>query len=118
MTYTVTVDVSQDNGGAAPYNFSLVTFNGAARNDVRTNTGATSTLKSAVGSAGASGNTITLTYTADGTESVLGQDVAIRIFGATTSANYDNFSVDVTVPEPSTALLGGLGLLALLRRRR
>ena len=27
----------------------------------------------------------------------------------------DNFSV---VPEPSAALLGGLGMLALLRRRR
>lgn len=29
----------------------------------------------------------------------------------------DNFSVS-TIPEPSTALLGGIGLLALLRRRR
>ena len=30
---------------------------------------------------------------------------------------YDNLSIQ-TIPEPSTALLGGLGLLALLRRRR
>ena len=28
------------------------------------------------------------------------------------------YSLQTTVPEPSTALLGGLGLLALLRRRR
>jgi hypothetical protein len=33
------------------------------------------------------------------------------------TADADNFSVTV-IPEPSTALLGGLGMLALLRRRR
>jgi uncharacterized protein (TIGR03382 family) len=32
------------------------------------------------------------------------------------SATIDNFGV--VVPEPSAALLGGLGFLALLRRRR
>jgi hypothetical protein len=39
------------------------------------------------------------------------------VFGgdSTMSATIDNFGV---IPEPSTALLGGLGLLALLRRRR
>lgn len=30
----------------------------------------------------------------------------------------DNFRVTATIPEPSAALLGGLGVLALLRRRR
>lgn len=30
----------------------------------------------------------------------------------------DNFKVVAAIPEPSTALLGGLGMLALLRRRR
>ena len=39
------------------------------------------------------------------------------ITNATGSGFYDNFSL-TTVPEPSAALLGGLGLLALLRRRR
>ena len=35
------------------------------------------------------------------------------------SAGLDNVAVSVTaIPEPSAALLGGLGLLALLRRRR
>ena len=35
------------------------------------------------------------------------------------AAGLDNVAVSVTaIPEPSAALLGGLGLLALLRRRR
>jgi hypothetical protein len=117
-TYTVTFQVAQDDGGAAPYSVSLVTFNGAARNDVRTNTGATSTLASLNGDASSSSlETVSLSYTADGTESTLGHDVAIRIFGASTSANYDNFSVSA-IPEPTSALVGGLCLLGLLRRRR
>jgi hypothetical protein len=63
------------------------------------------------------GTSYTFSYTADGLETALGQDVAIRFIGATTSANLDN--VLVTVPEPSAALLvGGLGVLLLLRRRR
>jgi MYXO-CTERM domain-containing protein len=38
---------------------------------------------------------------------------------ATTAAGLDNVAVSVTaIPEPSAALLGGLGMLALLRRRR
>jgi hypothetical protein len=37
----------------------------------------------------------------------------------TTNVNIAGFNAQITaVPEPSTALLGGLGLLALLRRRR
>jgi len=31
---------------------------------------------------------------------------------------FDNFAISGTIPEPSTALLGALGMLALLRRRR
>lgn len=34
------------------------------------------------------------------------------------STRTDNFTINTIIPEPSTALLGGLGLLALLRRRR
>lgn len=37
--------------------------------------------------------------------------------GAYAIANFDNLSVSV-VPEPAAALLGGLGMLGLLRRRR
>jgi uncharacterized protein (TIGR03382 family) len=41
---------------------------------------------------------------------------SIRIMG-NNNQTFDNLSI-TSIPEPSTALLGGLGLLALLRRRR
>jgi uncharacterized protein (TIGR03382 family) len=44
-------------------------------------------------------------------------DVKIVFGGRVTGSLIDNIVV-ATIPEPSTALLGGLGLLALLRRRR
>jgi hypothetical protein len=48
----------------------------------------------------------------------LGKDIAIR-FAHRNGALVDNVSVDISaIPEPSAALLGALGLLALLRRRR
>ena len=50
----------------------------------------------------------------------IGQTLGIKVVssGATNSyANFDEIAVNV-VPEPSAALLGGLGMLALLRRRR
>ena len=37
---------------------------------------------------------------------------------AINSGKVDNFSITATIPEPGAALLGGLGMLALLRRRR
>ena len=36
----------------------------------------------------------------------------------TNSGKVDNFSITATIPEPGAALLGGLGMLCLLRRRR
>lgn len=61
----------------------------------------------------------------------LGQSVSFRLDAQATGANngsitqrrytYDNITLNGSVnvvPEPSAALLGGLGLLALLRRRR
>ncbi len=47
----------------------------------------------------------------------LGLTEGAFVTGNVTSARFDNFSVTV-VPEPSAILLGGFGLLGLLRRRR
>jgi hypothetical protein len=38
--------------------------------------------------------------------------------GFTSTATFENYNRFVVIPEPSAALLGGLGMLALLRRRR
>jgi MYXO-CTERM domain-containing protein len=59
------------------------------------------------------GNTVaTDTFTWDASD-----DMKIVIAGAVDGTLVDNIQVS-TIPEPSAALLGGLGLLALLRRRR
>jgi hypothetical protein len=50
----------------------------------------------------------------------IGQKLGLKVVsdGATNSyGNFDEIAVNV-IPEPSAALLGGLGMLALLRRRR
>jgi hypothetical protein len=44
-------------------------------------------------------------------------DQFISFHANNTAANIDNLSI-TAIPEPSAVLLGGLGLLALLRRRR
>jgi hypothetical protein len=66
--------------------------------------------------------TYTATFT---TTDDLNGDAFSLILGRTTNVSatpfvlYDNVTLDVSVvPEPSAALLGGLGLLALLRRKR
>jgi hypothetical protein len=61
-------------------------------------------------------------YTATGLESQIGQDLRITIWAQNhgeggTHVVFDNVRL-TSIPEPSAALLGGLGLLALLRRRR
>lgn len=65
---------------------------------------------------------ISRTYDATALNAFIGEATKIRI--AVPDANtigdriiFDNVSFSV-IPEPSTALLGGIGLLALLRRRR
>lgn len=65
--------------------------------------------------AGAMANSTTGSYTFTATGSTI--RVAVRGNQGGDSDGVLN-SIGVTVPEPSAALLGGLGLLALLRRRR
>lgn len=66
-----------------------------------------------------SGNTPYVAATTIGTDAVTISSVSLRQGTAANAPGLviDNLSVAI-VPEPSTALLGGLGLLALLRRRR
>ena len=69
--------------------------------------------------------TWSLTYTTGAAPVGLGQDLRIDIVNqGTGTAGITNAQMIVdnlkltAIPEPSTALLGGLGMLALLRRRR
>jgi len=43
--------------------------------------------------------------------------IVLTGYDANTTVEVDNLVIS-TIPEPSAVLLGGLGLLALLRRRR
>ena len=63
-------------------------------------------------------------YTATGLESQIGQNLRITIWGQNhgteggTHVAFDNVRLTATaIPEPSAALLGGIGCLLLLRRR-
>lgn len=135
-TITVSFNVFVDafNGGNN-YAVYLATFNGGTRVDMDDGgpaQGTTALLARAVGAATSEAyQTVSFSYTVGDdmidqngdtvpyNSAVLGHDIAIRFDGQTSAASWDNVSVDITVvPEPSAALLGSLGLLALLRRRR
>ncbi len=135
------LDLSQGATTGTPYFMGLVTFNGASTR-TSTNNGAissstTSILATTAGSATSNGayTTISFSYvvgnivvdnnggTAGGgiawDPALIGQDIALRFYGGTNSAIIDNVTVDITViPEPTATLLGALGMLMLLRRRR
>lgn len=107
FSYTFSIVNVTDNLvlGSATYNFTTPTVTTA-------NTYAVA----------ATGLSVTINY--DNTVgSLVGDTIALRITGAGTVNNFnntawvDNITVNA-VPEPASALLGGLGLLALLRRRR
>lgn len=128
--YTVTFDVVLDGHSAgtagSPYSAGLVTFAGGAnRADMTSGISdqASLVLDSLSGSyTGTTYETLSFSYLtgdiADG--AVIGQDVAVRFGGATSSAIIDNVIVTTElVPAPS-ALPAGLALLGLaaMRRRR
>ena len=112
------------------YNVGLVTFDletPLGRNDVRNNANSTGILAQLTGDLEADYDpepvpvtytTVSFSYVVTGSETQLGDDIAVRIFGQTSHANIDNLVVEI-VPEPgSLALLGLGGLLIGYRRRR
>jgi hypothetical protein len=126
-TYTLTVDIGMatgfaDYGENATAEFQLLSFNGSYNYNV----GAAAT---SVSVKNHNGSLATYNYTLalDGTESFIGDTIAIVLKGnqnGSTNQNvsYDNVRLDFTaapIPEPSSVamLLGGIGALTLLRRR-
>lgn len=115
VTYTVTFDVVVDGSNKGDvYKVGLVTIPpAAARNDSTflitvnkqlVSNGASAILALVNGTAsGATYERKSFSYTADGTEGTLGQDLAVRIEGFTHSANIDNVVVSSTggVSSPS-----------------
>jgi hypothetical protein len=96
-TYTVSFDVVADTV-ATPYNMQFVTFNGGGtRNDVRSDSFVSKVLASRSGNAPGDGSyqTVSFQFTPDPVlhAAVIGQDLALRFKGATTSASIDNINV-------------------------
>lgn len=59
-----------------------------------------------------------LTFSVDGSNNGFTGTNSQLFLGGGNGLSFDNISVVSAVPEPSAALLGGLGVLGLLRRRR
>ena len=136
------VTLSATNVGET-LNLSSVTFSLTATNDNTELFTTTAYLQSSVGGFG-TGNAVISGTGNSATQNVAGTSAASSAsfdlsapafqglstitfqvrFADTTNSNgdlarFDNFTVNGTVvPEPSAAVLGGLGMLALLRRRR
>ncbi len=61
----------------------------------------------------------TYTFTTGASPAGLGSPLRVEIVGSGIQSLFDNISLTAeAIPEPSSALLGGIGLMLLLRRRR
>jgi len=98
-------------GGNYAHTVSLVYFNG---------TDVISIAASGVDSGTAPGNGKGGTYVIPDDSPAIGYQIGLGVVNNSVDwPNIDNFVLSVeSVPEPSTALLGGLGLLALFQRRK
>lgn len=113
QTYTLTVDVGQ---------IDVFTGSIGTLRLYGSTLGAGTAIAELIGIAPTSGTYLlnqTFSYTAPaGGGSFAGQTIGIALMGQSgQQVLFDNVRFNA-IPEPSTALLGGLGALALLRRRR
>ena len=139
-TITLTFDAVTDGSNAGDdIRAAIVLYNGGLLNDFRNEYAGTSAVLAQLVQTNAttsSYQTFSFSYTVgdpvfdnDGATTagvsttwnpaLLGQDIGIRFYNRAGDAIIDNVVVDITaVPEPRAALLGGIALLMLVRRRR
>lgn len=139
-TITLTFDAVTDGSNAGDdIRAAIVLYNGGLLNDYRNEYAGTSAVLAQLVQTNAttsSYQTFSFSYTVgdpvfdnDGATTaglsttwnpaLLGQDIGIRFYNRSGDSIIDNVVVDITaVPEPRAVLLGGIGLLMLLRRRR
>ena len=116
--YTLTVAIGDYNGIVpATWNLGISTSSMAFGSFLSTVSGSGSSLTNDAF------NDFSVTYTANGLETQNGQDLKVTFWasadGVGSNVPFDNVRFTaVAIPEPSAALLGGLGLLLLARRRR
>ena len=127
-TYTLTVNVGMGTGFAnygenATAEFQLVSYDGVSSYNYNLGVAATS-----VAVKDHSGSLATFTYTLalNGSESFIGDEIAIVLKGNPNGSTFQNVSYDnvqltyvAAIPEPSTyaLVLGGIATLLLIRRR-
>lgn len=126
VTYTLTLNVAAPTSQSNNFGVALLRFDAGqtTRNDVRgsnydSNNATLLSLNTGTATTDDMSQQIVMNYTAVAADA--GKDLAIRLRSNSSSPLYfDNFLVtdDTIIPEPSVALLGGLGVLLLLRRRR
>lgn len=122
--YSVSVNVGTSEASGR-YTIRLIAFDGTAntlRDDVQLPIGgATYTVLDTISGVTALDDMslqVSTTWELLDDPSVVGQDFAVQLVGDGGGPIYDNVSVVVSLPEPSTIILAGLGLMGLTFRRR